>query len=211
METKNSAGAITEGLIDIYKKQVNLMFDVYNNIFSTWMKTSNENVWNPMTGFTKPFLNGDSNGDGSSKAGFTPFFWMKQEEDGKNPFQFAYGSFLKRSNDFNRNWLSAMQNNFHLRQNYWDTISENYKDAIENQLHTFKDASAALNSIYAKQLDLSIDAGKKMLSELNKQISDAIRSNEELWKEYTKVYDAPVKEEKEEKNKKPERKEAERV
>jgi ribosomal protein S17E len=176
-------------MMDMYKKQLNMVFDFYNNIFNSTMnagKAKSNFNWN-----LNPFLTGSNN----HKLIFNPLSWLRADGEYTNTPISVYQNFFKEISDFNKNWLDAFQSTYNLRQNDWGELNEEYQQLLEDNRTAVKDMTDNLINSYNKQLDFSVESNKKLLSELNRLMEKAVRSNLEFWENSIKKYTGIAKNE----------------
>jgi len=190
-------GDAATSMMEIYNKQLNIAFGFYNNMFSSLSNQANRNQ-------TLPFPNLFGNGNGDAKAFFNPFSWMQDENKVLNPFANVFQNVFKQMNEYNRNWLNTLQNNFQLQQNDLLVLGEKYQQVMEKDWEATKNSLNAITEAYNTRIDSSIDFNKKLYSELNKLANSIMKGNEEFWMEVGRSYQANAKADK---TKKAERKE----
>lgn len=198
-----SVNDLSSAMIEIYKKQLNTVFDFYNNLFDSTMGVANKNTWDPASGFSSPFLKNN----GAFKSVPNPLAWLKPDGDNSNPFMTMNGNLFGQLNEYNKSWINSLQKNNTLEQIDWSAINEKYQKTRESHLETIKNIADTFTNAYNKQLDFSIESNKNLFAELNKQFTTALKINEDFWKNIVKTYGAPIKEGNMASSKKPEKKE----
>lgn len=201
-----SVNDLSSAMIEIYKKQLNTVFDFYNNLFDSTMGVANKNTWDPASGFSNPFFKSN----GTFKSVPNPLAWLKPDGDNSNPFMTMNGNLFGQLNEYNKSWINSLQKNSTLQQNDWSAINEKYQKTRESHLEAIKNIADTFTNAYNKQLDLSIESNKNLFGELNKQFTAALKINEDFWVDIVKTYGTPIKDAKEGKiasNKMPEKKE----
>lgn len=166
---------------EIYKKQLNIAFGFYNNLFNSFLNYGKNNLTGSNHGFASFF-----NGDGRHNVFFNPLAWLKTNGANWNLFSNPYENFMKQVNEYNQNLLHDFKTN--LRQNEWLALNEKYQRFVEERWEAARDIFSTLNDSYSRQLNFSIETNNKMLSELNKEINKAFKSTEEFWDDILRNY-----------------------
>ena len=191
----NSFNVATSAMNEFYQKQQNLVFGFYNNMFNPMLGMGKSNYWgNPNWNFSNLF-NGNGNlfnGNGNVKSFFNPLPWMKTDDSNLNIFNTLYENFSKQLSEYYQNWLNTFQNKLQLKQSDWLAITEKYQELLGQRLVATKKIVSAMNDAYTKKMDFSIETNTKMYSELNAQMNNAIKSNEEFWNSVVKNHEAAV-------------------
>jgi ribosomal protein S17E len=83
-----------------------------------------------------------------------------------------------------------------MNPNDFGAVNEKYQQVMKQDLEAAKNMINAMSEAYMTQLDFSVESNKKLLSELNKQMTQLMKGNEEFWTSVTKNYGRPVEKEK---------------
>ena len=184
----NSFNVASSAINEFYQKQQNLVFGFYNNMFNPMLGMGKSNYWgNPNWNFNNLF-----NGNGNMQSFSNPLQWMKTNDGNLNMFNTSYENFIKQLSEYNQNWLNTILNSFQLKQSGWETINEKYQELVEKRWEATKGVISALNDVYTKKMDFSIEANTKMYSELSAQMNKALKSNEEFWNSVVKNHESAV-------------------
>ena len=184
----NSFNVASSAMNEFYQKQQNLVFGFYNNMFNPMLGMGKSNYWgNPNWNFNNLF-----NGNGNMQSFSNPLQWMKTNDGNLNMFNTSYENFIKQLSEYNQNWLNTILNSFQLKQSGWETINEKYQELVEKRWEATKGVISALNDVYTKKMDFSIEANTKMYSELSAQMNKALKSNEEFWNSVVKNHEPAV-------------------
>jgi hypothetical protein len=173
--------------VETYKKQMNMAFTFYNDMFNTAINAGRTN-WGVNQNFMDAFTN-----QGKSNPLFTPFPWMKLDIAAINPFINSSENFVRQLMDYNQNWFANLQNYFHLKQQDMISLNEKYQDFLDEQLKNLKKAADIVDRAYNRQQDLSADMNKELLTEFNDQTSKIVKATEEFWNNVARVFEAAGK------------------
>lgn len=161
----------TKEIMDFYTKQLNAATGFYKNLFDSF---SNSNKgWNTNSDFSTGFLNNDI-----MKSFLMPFNNMNTYFT--NPFIPSYDKIYKQLIDYNSNLFNRLTSSLKDSSDLSE-INKKYREMITSQTETTKNSLKIAAEAYNNLINLSIENNKKILEEMNNQISALVEQNQLFW------------------------------
>jgi hypothetical protein len=190
METKNPQELFTESakvaekwineanstLTEIYNKQINLASGFYNTFFNSMLGT-NPDAKNNELDFSD-FL---SDFKGSNMALANPFLFLS-----------FLNKVYKQALGQSTNLMALATKGQEQGQANWDTFSKKFKESIESQFETLKNIQGIYFDSRYTRMDISVEANKNILTEINNQFNLSSKQVKEFWTDVLKLYTTPA-------------------
>jgi hypothetical protein len=164
-DSTSSIKMFNDNLMDIYKKQVDASFNLYNS-FNASVGNA-KTLWEPLKGFNNLFLS-----QGWEKNMMMPY----QMEGMNNTFNKLLSEALEKvaqqASDLNR---SLIEQNEKLQKN------------IENSFYSTKKVVNSLLENYYTTLDFSLKSNMELIEKINNEINEMVKRSSELWPDEPKI------------------------
>jgi hypothetical protein len=115
----------------------------------------------------------------SMKSLFAPFIDFTANGGSSNPFE----KMFKQVTDYNKHLFGAFTKQFEQVMPELNTLSEKLQHKAEKQFEASKSLTNTIVETFTKQMESSLDVGKKLQEEMSKQITSAIKLNQEFCSE----------------------------
>jgi hypothetical protein len=173
------ANEVSSNLMEIYKKQMDLAFGFYNNLACS-LPEMNKNVWDSNMNFAKPF-----NMDGISKL-FNPFNWYKTDGPSVDAFASQSENMGKKALEIANNYTATLHKQFKNAQANWSELNEKTQEVVQENWKTRREGINAIAEVCNKQMEALIESNKKLLEEINGQVSSTAKQSEKSFSEKEK-------------------------
>lgn len=169
--TNKWASDAVVSMMDVYKKQFDVMSGFYGNLFHSFSGESNNNL-NSTKNFTDLFFN-----NSSLKSLYTPYSSLGMNGGFSNPFN----NMFTQIKEYNQNLLGSFTKQFENGGMDSQSMSDKYKKTVEKDMEASKHLISSLTDAYNKRLEFSLAESKKIQDEINNQVKLVFEINQQFW------------------------------
>lgn len=202
-------------MTEMYSKQMNQSLEAYNKFFSTsfpigktgWM--SNEIVSEALKKNTEIFLNNLKTFSDKSQETINNTISTFSDFNKKNDFSEGsiknivntYEDQILQMIDYNKQLFERLEKELHSKHFDIDALIEKSAKKMKHDFESSRDAVKKFIEAYSTKTDFSLNANKKLVEEINKQIENLVASNKEFWTTTINYFEEKKEEEKMERKK----------
>jgi hypothetical protein len=168
----------TSALLDAYKKQMELMSDLYSNMFNSF-SNQNRNIWNPVKDYADLFWN-----NADLKYPRMPFSNFSNG-NAANPFSISFDKIFRQISDQNQNLVDSFAKQFEEWTSNLNNLNGKYRQLVEKRMEISKEMLDASIDSYHKQVEFAVESNKKLAQELAEQANVLFRANQKFWTDIT--------------------------
>ena len=174
---------VSENMMDVYLKQLQLMNGFCNQAFSPLM--GNPTNWNASQVFGNSFLNNDVlkmfsnsfNGMGSTLS---------------NPFLSSFEQMFRQMTGSNNNLFPAFNGQSKINMIDWSAISKKIQAAMESRLEVSKSIFTALSEAHSKKVNLLRETNKEEMEKISAQVSLLMKQNQQFFTDLVEAFQAQL-------------------
>lgn len=190
-------------MTEMYTKQINQSVEAYNKFFNTSFpigKTGwnpNETISDVMKKNAELFLNNlkmfsekSQETIDNSISTFSDFNKKHDLSEGtiKNIVT-TYENQILQMIDYNKQLFGTLEKELHSKHFDVDDLIEKSANKMKHDFETSREAVKKFIETYSTKTDFSLNANKKLIEEINKQIEKLVESNKEFWTNTIKYFE----------------------